>query len=82
MSSPHRGIFFIAVVVSLGGFTFGFDASVISGVVGYVSQAWGLNVWQQGLVVSAPSLAAILASLTVAPLSDVVGRKRDRKSVV
>ena len=76
MSSPHRGIFFIAVVVSLGGFTFGFDASVISGVVGYVSQAWGLNVWQQGLVVSAPSLAAILASLTVAPLSDVVGRKR------
>ena len=76
MPFSTRNIFLIAIVVSLGGFTFGFDASVISGVVGYVSQEYGLNVWQQGMVVSAPSLAAILASLTVAPLSDVVGRKR------
>ena len=76
MPRSNRTIFFIAIVVSLGGFTFGFDASVISGVVGYVTQEYGLDVWQQGLVVSAPSLAAILASLTVAPLSDVVGRKR------
>ena len=76
MAHTNRRLFFIAVAVSLGGFVFGFDASVISGVVGYVSQAWGLDVWQQGLVVSAPSLAAILASLTVAPLSDVVGRRK------
>ena len=76
MPSSNRGIFLIAVVVSLGGFIFGFDASVISGVVAYVSQEYGLDVWQQGLVVSAPSLAAILASLTVVPLSDVVGRRR------
>ncbi len=76
MSSTNRGVFFITVVVSIGGFVFGFDAAVISGVVGYVSQEWGLDVWQQGLVVSAPSLAAIVASLTVAPLSDIVGRKR------
>ena len=75
MAHSNRRLFFIAVVVSLGGFVFGFDASVISGVVGYVSQAWGLDVWQQGLVVSAPSLAAILASLTVVPLSDVTGRR-------
>ncbi len=76
MPPNNRSIFLIAIVVSLGGFIFGFDASVISGVVGYVSQEYGLDVWQQGLVVSAPSLAAILASLTVAPLSDVVGRKK------
>ena len=76
MSQSNRRIFFIAVVVSLGGFIFGFDASVISGVVAYVTQEYGLNVWQQGLVVSAPSLAAILASLTVVPLCDVVGRRR------
>jgi SP family arabinose:H+ symporter-like MFS transporter len=76
MRHSNRFIFLIAVVVSLGGFIFGFDASVISGVVGYVTQLYGLDVWQQGLVVSAPSLAAILASLTVVPLSDVVGRRR------
>ncbi len=76
MTSSHRNIFLIAIVVSIGGFTFGFDASVISGVVGYVSREYSLNVWQQGLVVSAPSLAAILASLSVSTLSDVIGRKR------
>lgn len=68
--------FRIAVIVALGGFIFGFDASVISGVVGYVTPEFGLNVWQQGFVVSAPTLAAIFASLSVVPLSDFVGRKR------
>lgn len=76
MTSSPRRVLFIAMVVSIGGFVFGFDASVISGVVGFVTTEWGLDVWQQGLVVSAPSLAAILASLTVGPLSDVVGRRR------
>jgi SP family arabinose:H+ symporter-like MFS transporter len=76
MNVQTRQLFWIAVTVSLGGFVFGFDASVISGVVGYVSREYHLDVWQEGLVVSAPTLAAVLASLTVVPLSDVVGRKR------
>ncbi len=76
MTAPSRHLFLIAIVVSLGGFVFGFDASVISGVVGFVSREYRLDVWQEGLVVSAPTLAAILASLTVVPLSDVAGRKR------
>jgi sugar porter (SP) family MFS transporter len=76
MTAQTRQLFWIAVVVSLGGFVFGFDASVISGVIGYVSREYHLDVWQEGLVVSAPTLAAILASLTVVPLSDVAGRKR------
>jgi len=64
-----------ATIVSLGGFLFGFDASVISGVIGMVTETFGLNPWQQGLVVSAPTLAAILASLTIGPLADRIGRK-------
>ena len=76
MTAQTRQLFWIAIVVSFGGFVFGFDASVISGVVGFVSREYHLDVWQEGLVVSAPTLAAILASLTVVPLSDVVGRKR------
>jgi SP family arabinose:H+ symporter-like MFS transporter len=69
-------LFFIAIAVSLGGFVFGFDAAVISGVVGSVSREYQLDVWQEGLVVSAPTLAAIVASLTVVPLSDIIGRKK------
>ncbi len=75
-SAQTRQLFWIAVIVSLGGFVFGFDASVISGVVGFVSRQYHLDVWQEGLVVSAPTLAAILSSFTIVPLADVFGRKR------
>ena len=75
-SKQNYYLFFIAIAVSLGGFVFGFDAAVISGVVGSVSREFQLNVWQEGLVVSAPTLAAIIASLTVVPLSDIIGRKK------
>lgn len=66
---------YYAAIVSLGGLLFGFDASVISGVVGFVTEEFGLTPWRQGLVVSAPTLAAIAAALTIGPLADRFGRK-------
>ncbi|NKF51403.1 sugar porter family MFS transporter [Shewanella sp. WXL01] len=65
----------IAFVVSLGGFIFGFDASVISGVIGFVEQEFNLTSWQQGFVVSAPTLGAILANFGAGYFSDRLGRK-------
>lgn len=64
-----------ALIVSLGGFIFGFDASVISGAVGFIVIEFDLTTWQQGLVVSAPTLGAIL-SMTAGPIADAVGRKK------
>ena len=65
-----------AIVVSLGGFVFGFDASVISGVVGFVAAEFDLNDWQTGFVVSSPTLGAMLASIVAGALADQIGRKR------
>ena len=65
----------LAFVVSLGGFLFGFDASVISGVIGFVTPQFGLDVIQQGWVVSAPSFAAMFAMLVAGTLSDRLGRR-------
>jgi len=62
--------------VSLGGFLFGFDASVISGVVKFIVPQFGLTDLQLGLVVGAPTLTGLVAALTAAPLADVIGRKR------
>ncbi|MBK1875580.1 sugar porter family MFS transporter [Pelagicoccus mobilis] len=76
MSPQTRHTVLIASIVSLGGFVFGFDASVISGVVGYVRQEFGLNDWQTGFVVSAPTLGAVISALCAGPLSDKIGRKR------
>ena len=66
---------FFALVVSLGGFLFGFDASVISGVVNFIVPLFELNDWEQGMAVSAPTLFAIIGMIISGPLSDQVGRK-------
>ena len=71
----NRQTIFIALVVSLGGFLFGFDAGIISGVMEYASPEFNLNDNQASWVVSAPSLAAMLIMLIAGRLSDMVGRK-------
>lgn len=76
MSGTIGNSVFIAVVVALGGFIFGFDASVISGVVGFVTTEFELNEWQQGFVVSSPTLGAVLGSLIAGPAADAYGRKK------
>jgi sugar porter (SP) family MFS transporter len=67
---------FIAFVVSLGGFLFGFDAGIISGVMSYASPEFQLTELQEGWVVSSPSFAAMIAMLFSGRLSDVFGRKK------
>lgn len=68
--------FFIALVVSLGGFLFGFDAGIISGVMSYAGPEFDLGDIQSGWVVSAPSLAAMFAMLVAGLLGDMLGRKK------
>ncbi|WP_299548332.1 sugar porter family MFS transporter [Seonamhaeicola sp.] len=67
---------FVAFVVSLGGFLFGFDAGIISGVMSYAGPEFNLNDAQTGWAVSAPSFAAMLAMLISGRLSDIIGRKK------
>ena len=76
MIKTERTALFYAAVISLGGFLFGFDAAVISGVVNFITPEFNLNEWWVGAVVSAPSFAAIIAALTVGPVADYVGRKK------
>jgi sugar porter (SP) family MFS transporter len=66
----------LAMVVSLGGFVFGFDASVISGAIAQISQQYSLSALEQGLVVSSPTLGAVLAASAVGYLTDAYGRKK------
>lgn len=60
----------------MGGFLFGFDAVVISGVIGFITPEFGLSDLQIGAVVSAPSFAGIAAALLVSTVADMFGRKR------
>lgn len=76
MSSLPRSTLFITIVVALGGFVFGFDASVIAGTVNFITQEFNLSTWEQGLVVSAPTLGALLAMFFAGPISDHYGRRQ------
>ncbi len=71
-----KKLLFISFVVSLGGFLFGFDAGIISGVMSYVGPEFNLTDGQIGWVVSAPSWAAMIAMIFSGRLSDRLGRKK------
>jgi SP family arabinose:H+ symporter-like MFS transporter len=53
----------------------GFDASVISGVVGFIEVEFSLNKLELGWAVASLALAATFAMMTAGPLSDKFGRK-------
>lgn len=62
------------LIVALGGFLMGFDASVISGVVKFIEPEFNLTKIQLGWAVASLALTASLAMLVAGPLSDKLGR--------
>jgi len=66
----------ISLIVALGGFLMGFDASVISGVVKFLEPEFGLTKLELGWAVSSLTLTATLAMLVAGPLSNIYGRRR------
>lgn len=64
-----------ALIVALGGFLMGFDASVISGVVGFIETDFDLTKLQLGWAVSSLTLSSTLAMMMAGPLADRFGRK-------
>jgi SP family arabinose:H+ symporter-like MFS transporter len=66
----------VSLIVALGGFLMGFDASVISGVVEFIEPKFGLTKLQLGWAVSCLTLTATLGMMISGPLSDKYGRKK------
>jgi SP family arabinose:H+ symporter-like MFS transporter len=75
MSHVPRYTSIVALIVALGGFLMGFDASVISGVVGFIEVEFALTKFQLGWSVSSLALTATLGMLAAGPLSDRIGRR-------
>ncbi|UTW45482.1 sugar porter family MFS transporter [bacterium SCSIO 12696] len=67
---------YVALIVALGGFLMGFDASVISGVVGFIEVEFSLSDIELGWAVSSLTLTATLGMLLSGPISDHWGRKK------
>ena len=65
----------VALIVALGGFLMGFDASVISGVVTFIEPEFGLTNIQLGWAVASLTLTSTLAMMLAGPISDRFGRR-------
>ena len=68
-------MFRVSLIIALGGFLMGFDASVISGVVGFIETEFRLTKIELGWSVASLTLAATLAMMLAGPLSDRFGRR-------
>lgn len=75
MSNKNTTLVLIALIVALGGFLMGFDASVISGVNKFITIEFGLSDIELGWAVASLTLSSTLAMFVAGPLSDRNGRK-------
>ena len=75
MNASTRYTVKVALIVALGGFLMGFDASVISGVVTFIEPQFDLSKIELGWAVASLTLTATLAMMVAGPLSDRLGRR-------
>lgn len=75
MTPSIRYMIRVALIVALGGFLMGFDASVISGVVTFIEPEFNLTKIELGWSVASLTLTATLAMMVSGPLSDKIGRR-------
>jgi SP family arabinose:H+ symporter-like MFS transporter len=66
----------LTVVAALGGFLFGYDTAVISGVVPFITIKFALSDRMVGYAVSSAIVGCIIGSLSAGPISDRLGRKK------
>lgn len=75
-SSRFSYLVLICAIAALGGFLFGFDTAVISGVVGFVKDEFSMSSAMEGWFVSCALLGCIIGVAAAGKLSDSYGRKK------
>jgi MFS transporter, SP family, arabinose:H+ symporter len=76
MNNKRVYLMTITLVASLGGFLFGFDMAVISGVLPLLQKQFSLSPFQEGWFVSSALVGCIVGVAFSGELSDRVGRKK------
>lgn len=71
-----RYVWFISLIVTIGGFLFGFDTAIISGAVQLVKSQYGLSTSMEGWFVSSALVGCIAGVSFAGAFSDRFGRKQ------
>jgi MFS transporter, SP family, arabinose:H+ symporter len=75
MENNKKFVTKVSLIVALGGFLMGFDASVISGVITFIEPEFQLSKIQLGWAVGSLTLTSTLAMMVAGPLSDKYSRR-------
>ncbi len=75
LSNKKINIYFITIIITLGGLLFGYDTGVINGTQFYFSKYFELTGFWKGFVVSSALIAAFFGALVSGVLSKSIGRK-------
>lgn len=75
MTKPQRYTAKVSLIVAIGGFLMGFDASVISGVIKFIEPEFALSKLELGWAVSSLTLTSTFAMAIAGPLSTKFGRR-------
>ena len=75
-AQTNRFIMLITLIAALGGFLFGFDMAVVSGIIEPVKIQYSLSSSQEGLFVSCALLGCIAGVAFSGYLSDKIGRRK------
>ncbi len=65
-----------SIVAALGGFLFGFDTAVISGVEKSIQELWSLSHFAHGFTVASALIGTVIGSLIAGGPADRYGRKK------
>lgn len=75
MSTTKINIYFITIVITLGGLLFGYDTGVINGTQFYFSKYFELTGALKGFIVSSALLGALVGAASAGIISRAIGRK-------
>ncbi len=74
-SNSIRTVFIWSIIVALGGFLFGFDTAVISGVEQQVQELFSLSSFMHGFTIASALIGTVIGALIAGRPADRFGRK-------
>src|SRR4051812_28459802 len=75
MNKKTVRVFGWSIILALGGFLFGFDTAVISGVEKLIQQLFHLTPFWHGFTISSALIGTVIGALTAGSPADKYGRK-------
>lgn len=76
MAKTFKNVFFFSCIAAIGGILFGYNSSVIPGVLLFVANDFSFSTFAQEMIVSILLIGALIGALAGGVIADYFGRKK------